>query len=63
MKKTMNEDDTYRRLKRIPFSDLLTIYRDWLLYETMSLSEHFDFEKHGWTRLEFDDTLIGISNE
>ena len=50
----MTEDDTFRILKRIPFSEM---YRLWHLSTSMPNDPDVDqfFSQYGWTFLEYRD--------
>ena len=60
----MNEDDTFRRLIRIPFNDMVEIYLDHI-QDQRKLTRPVDVREnrleklmsdHGWTLREFDET-------
>lgn len=50
----MNEDDTARRLKRIPYQELERFYfEQWNNMPMTDENRHALFESHGWTWDEF----------
>lgn len=70
----MTEDDTFLKLKRVPFEEVMTLYCDhsarsllsWL--NTGSDIPDFIYEDYGWTGVEFIDeklrrALINISSD
>ena len=52
------EDDTFRKLKRIPFSQLERIVRDWV-YNHNDIREIEEvLHDNGWTREAYDNYLF-----
>ncbi len=51
----MNEDDTFRKLKKIPYDDMKIIYRN----NTIAEDDIGEFlNSYGWTRDEFVEALL-----
>ncbi len=46
----MNEEDTFNRLRRIPFQEMLNIY---LMDITLTSGMDNQFKEYGWTFSEF----------
>jgi hypothetical protein len=53
----MNEDDTYKKLKRIPFDQMQTIASIWVVRQTITGKNQDDYEKYGWTKEEFNEVF------
>lgn len=50
----MNEDDTFRRLKRIPFSEMHKIRHEHRYgCVTCEYNSEINFEEYGWTEKEY----------
>jgi hypothetical protein len=61
----MSEDETFRRLKRIPYLDMLDLFCEWV--KTQPRFETYDdedfFNRYGWTHKEFRNQLLKKSLE
>lgn len=59
----MSEDDTFRKLRRKPYSELSEVIRNWSRSppekDSRSLEEQLDelLEPHGWSYKEYRDIL------
>lgn len=54
----MNEDDTFRRLKRIPFVDIQRVHSEWLDTFDFNRPTKVDYEKYGWTETEYFQSMF-----
>jgi hypothetical protein len=55
----MTQDDTFAKLRRIPFKQMHTLWRE---YDSHALPDNF-YEQYGWTVAEFWDECDKIYND
>lgn len=53
-----SEDDTFRKLKRVPFNLMESLVRKWVFDHHDSREVEEVLHAHGWTKDEYDDYVV-----